>query len=82
MQKIKLTVVLDQDVCDRLDISAGRYSLTKNNIIAAAACELSHVEPERLWYVISSFAPDKGQPAVRIPGAKRKPRTKPDAAGR
>jgi hypothetical protein len=49
-------IALPDDVQERLHASGKYYGLTGNTLLAAAACELSRVPRERVFYAIARIA--------------------------
>ncbi|WP_415907269.1 hypothetical protein [Oleiharenicola sp. Vm1] len=77
MKKKQMKVQVDDAVEAKLHSSAGRYGLTGNSILAAAAYELARVRPENLFHALGRIAQGEGvelmPPDTEAIPAPRKP---------
>jgi len=72
MNKEKLTVSMDGDAARKLDASADRFGMSKNQILAAAGYELSRVPAEDLWQAIARIAEGRTpSPQLRLAEARQ-----------
>lgn len=63
MKKQPCQVYFDETIGRNLDEIAGRYGMTKNTLLAAAAYELSRVPPEQLWERLARLSKEEsGRP--------------------
>ncbi len=74
MKKKPTTIHISPDVRDALDGIGERYSLTGNQVLAAAASELARIRPENLWHALGRIASEDGAPALSNPNVARIPR--------
>lgn len=59
MKKRQVNLQLDDKILGALGETADRYGLSANQIIAAAACELSRVKAENLWHALGRIADEE-----------------------
>lgn len=60
MIKPQMRVAIEPEIQKRLHEVAGRYGMTGNAIVAAAAYELSRVRPENLFQALGRIAQGEG----------------------
>lgn len=56
MKKKPTTIYISPEVRGALDGIGERYSLTGNQVLAAAASELARIRPEELWHSLGRIA--------------------------
>ena len=71
MKKKPTTIHLSPDIRAALDGIGERYSLTGNQILAAAASELARVRPENLWHALGRIASGEDGSAPAFPAKLR-----------
>ena len=79
MQKPQFKVQLDGEVQAKLHALGGRYGLSGNAVLAAAAHELSRVRPENLFHALGRIAQGEGLEIMppetpAIPAQRKGPR--------